>query len=126
MSSRAESINATVRGFLPSVYSDGTTHALENPLDFEMIRLGYACGACLAYFDRYVPVSPACSNERDVARDMAEAPFDWQAFYNEETGPGEKTVANTADQALGILAHSPDVEQIQLDKLKPTKWGRGR
>lgn len=124
----AEAVKATVRGFLTPVYSDHERgiHTFENPLDFELVRLGYACANCLAYFDQYVAVCPACGNERDVAKDMAQTPTDWQAFYEEETGPGEATVPIRAHEAIEQLAVSPDVEHIPLDRLKPSKWGRGK
>jgi len=117
---------SVVKGFLVAEYSDHETgrHTFANPADFEKVRLGYACAFCLAEFTCYLAVCPVCGNARDVSRDMAETPADLQSYYDEATGPGERTVARPMHETIAELVRDSDVEHIELSKLRPSRRGR--
>lgn len=124
----ASSLQSLVTGFLVPEYSDAERgqHTFSNPEDFEKVRLGYACAFCLAEFNTYMPVCPLCGNQRDVARDIKETPRDLQAYYDEATGPGERTETVPMHETIAQLLGSRDVEHIPLKGLRPSKRGRGR
>src|SRR5215471_15998779 len=80
-------IKSQVKGFLTPVFI-GTQENGEplNGLDresFELVRAGYACAKCLAYFDTYTITCPVCHTSRDVGRDIASAPEYWQQHIDE-------------------------------------------
>jgi hypothetical protein len=118
-------IQSVCVGFEIAEYHDEATntYVFSDPEAFERVRLGYSCAGCLARFRTYMPRCPLCGNERDVAADLAETPADIQAYYDEATGPGERTVARPMHETIAELASSPDVEQIPLRKLRPSRWG---
>ncbi len=111
-----------IRGFLKPFYTDERTGQVafedttEGKASFEKIRLGYACGngRCLAEFTTYLVRCPVCGFTRDVTTDVGEARADWQDYYKEAQGPGEATVARTADEAIRELMASPDIDHIRL------------
>lgn len=45
--------------------------------DFQRVMDGYACPECLLKFERRTDVCPLCSHERDIERDVVEAPRHW-------------------------------------------------
>ncbi len=98
---------------------------------YRRVQAGYGCGSCLAKFSVYMPKCPVCGLERDVAADLKPDPGGWQSFYTDHlygTGDGEggPTRTRTVDEALASIAADPDVENIPLRKLMPSRHGRGR
>jgi hypothetical protein len=124
---RIDTIRAVCVGFLTSEYTDErtNTHTFSSVEDFEKVRLGYACAACLAEFTTYVPVCPLCGNERDVLADLAETPADVQAYWDEATGPSPgKTVPRPMHEVIEeIVAGGADMDHIPIKGLKPSRWG---
>jgi len=45
--------------------------------DFERVKDGYACGECLAFFERRLPSCPGCGHYLDVNKDIVE----WRPAY---------------------------------------------
>ncbi len=98
---------------------------------FRRVQAGYACGSCLAIFAHYMPVCPVCGLERDVAADLRGDPDGWRSYYDEHMngtgdGKGGPTVARTADEAIASIFKDPDIENVPVKKLGPSKFGRGR
>lgn len=93
---------------------------------FKRVQAGYACGNCLAKFSMYMAVCPLCGLRRDVSADVEATPQDWQAFYDQHNYGSGATETRTMEDVLRDLHTSPDVEQIKMSKLKPSKHGRGR
>jgi hypothetical protein len=123
----------TVTGFMTPMFVDkarggrtGYVNAFADPADIERIAAGYACGNCCATFSIYHATCPVCGTTRDVNLDVKKAPADWQAYWDEHNYGSGTTETNTMEDALKAIAESPDVEHIPVQKLSPSKFGRGR
>lgn len=47
--------------------------------DLAKVEAGYACPQCLEDFrGKYLPVCPLCKHQRDISRDIVEAPPHWR------------------------------------------------
>ncbi len=98
---------------------------------FRRVQAGYACGSCLAIFAHYMPVCPVCGLERDVAADLRGDPDGWRTYYDEHMngtgdGQGGATRTRTATEFIHDVMGDPNVEQVPVKKLGPSKFGRGR
>lgn len=97
--------------------------------DWERVRSGYACGACLIKFRTYLARCPACGHERDLAADISElVPRDWKEHLelSQQVEKGEVVPEwrlPSMDRLLDEIAKDKDVEQIPLKKLKPRRRG---
>ena len=93
---------------------------------FKRVQAGYACGQCLAKFAMYMAKCPLCGVERDVAADVKATPGLWQSHWDDHNYGSEATVPRTEHEFLHDLHNDPNVEQIKLSKLMPSKHGRGK
>ncbi len=98
---------------------------------FRRVQAGYGCGNCLAKFSCYMPVCPVCGLQRDVAADLRGDPDGWRAYYADHVngtgdGQGGATRTRTATEFIHDVMGDPNVEQVPVKKLGPSKFGRGR
>ena len=85
------------------------------PQDFSRVRAGHGCPKCLAKFNTYLAVCPACDYERDVMGDIQEAPQHWvdhlKDRYNEDQQGGTPI---SFDEFMGEVVQDSDIEHRQL------------
>jgi len=126
-----EAIKRQVKGFLTPVFiGEGPDGRELSGLDAESFRLvveGYACAKCLALFDTYTITCPVCGLTRDLERDLLEAPSLWQEHIDERNRdtPSARARVNPAE-AIRLAGLNPDVEQVKLSQLKPSRRGARR
>lgn len=122
-----------VTGFLIAEFSQElpggkTQHGL-TPIGFQMVLDGYACGQCLAKFDKYMEVCPVCETRREMGAQPLEAPQLWLDHLAERYSPVpyEKPPVVNPFMANDLsfmqrLRSNPDVEQIDLtEQTKKTR-----
>ena len=119
-----------VKGFLIPEFTetlpDGRTLNGLTEEGFNMVVAGYACGECLAYFSTFKLICPVCKKMRDPG-EIRSAPQLWvdhlaERYSDEPFVKPEVSI----EAALKRVSNDPDVEQIPLAKLRPSKHGRGR
>jgi|RhiMethySRZTD1v2_1073278.scaffolds.fasta_scaffold02703_17 hypothetical protein len=92
---------------------------------FKMIQDGYACGECLAMFDRFTLLCPACKTWREIGAVPQQAPQLWLDHIEERYAdiPYEKpAVVNpfdpgSMDAAIASVLKSPDVDTVTTRQL---------
>lgn len=96
--------------------------------DFAKVAAGYACGECLAdYGAIYRPSCPICGTTRDVSADAAPMPQVWADHLDARQEADEHIAATpmpTMEQVIRSFEADPD--RVNIKKLAPSKWGRGR
>lgn len=129
---REDAIKRQVKGFIEPVF----TRQLENGTRLNgltaggiaMIRAGYACGECLAMFDRYTVKCPVCGLTRDVAADLIDPPQLWLDHlsdrYNDDAPATPPIVPHKAIEAA--LSGDQMEETIPVHKLVPSKKKKAR
>lgn len=96
---------------------------------YEMVLAGYACGGCLAIFDRFTLLCPACGTWHDVGSQPQETPQHWVDHIEERYAdiPHEKpAVVNPFlsgdDSVMQQIRSDPTVEQVDLtERTKKTR-----
>lgn len=118
-----------VTGFLVPTFTetlpDGRTLNGITQQGFEMILDGYACGECLAMFDRFTLRCPACKTWRDQGAAPQPAPQLWLDHLTERYSevPYEKPpVVNpfdpsSMDAAIAKVLKDPDVDTVTTKQL---------
>jgi hypothetical protein len=116
-----------VTGFLTALFSEELPggkwkHGL-NPSDFEMVLSGYACGQCLATFDRFTLLCPICKTWHDVGSSPMETPQLWLDHLAERNAPVPvEKPALSFDAAMARVMQDPEVEQINIaERTKNTR-----
>jgi hypothetical protein len=122
-----------ITGFLNAEFSEPMPggkwkHGLTTQ-GYEMVLAGYACGHCLAMFDRFTLVCPACQTWHDVGAAPQETPQHWLDHLAERYAPvpyDKPTVVNPfmANDTgfMERIRNNPDVEQIDLtEQTKKTR-----
>lgn len=123
--SRDGQIKTQVRGFLVPEFmeigEDGRRLSGLAPPEFEMVKQGYACPECLAWFSTYTVTCPVCGYKRDVNADIAaEAPELWTQHLKERNEPWtavDKPKPMNPFEAIQSVQDDPNVEQIKLSDL---------
>jgi hypothetical protein len=130
---RKRELDTLFKGFIVPVFedTDPTTgqklHGLSVE-DFEKVAQGYGCPACLAEYTTYLVRCPVCGYERDVGVDIQRAPEHWQQHLEDRASGYQAPIPNAfdIDEHLARVGQDPNVEQIPLKKLKPTRRGARR
>lgn len=110
-----------IRGFLrPIFYDEHSASSALTTEDFEKVRAGYACAACLAEFVMYLARCPVCGHERDVEQDLqAPDPLHVSHLRDREATEGMDVGAPRGfDEFMADVEANPDVDQIRLSQLK--------
>lgn len=112
-----------IKGFLkPIFYEEHTGRSGLGPADFEKVRAGYACARCLCEFTTYLPRCPVCGLERDLARDIEEAPPLWNDHLKERAAPPQEPfVPRDFDAFMRDVEKDPDVDHAHIRSLMPRR-----
>lgn len=118
-------------GFIDPVFTEELPngrhmHALADRDDFKRIMEGYACGECLAKFDCYMEICPACGLSRADAAKVDKTPGEWDAFHQEHLHGGVTGAPNTFEQMMDAQRADVDVETVALSRLRPGSAKRRR
>jgi len=113
-----EAINKYVVGWMQPIYwqEDPVTKRRLNglgPKDFARVMAGYGCPECLAIFNTYLPVCPACQFRRDIQADVQNTPQHWLDHMDDLKGEAQGTPVSI-DDFLREVAADKDIEQIKL------------
>lgn len=121
-----------VRGFLKPIFYDEHGRQDEptalSHTDFCKVRDGYACSRCLAEYTTYLVRCPVCGWERDISRDL-QAPDPVHVEHlreRTETEGLDVGVPRSFDEFMREIEKSKDIDHVDLGKLGPSKWGKGR
>jgi hypothetical protein len=115
-----------VKGFLIPEFTetlrDGRTLNGLTSEGFKMVMAGYACGECLAMFDRYTLVCPVCGSWHNPEQ-VVPAPQLWLDHLAERYAdePYEKPAVVNPFDAIQQVMENPEVEKIPLQKLREKK-----
>lgn len=88
---------------------------------YEMVLAGYACGGCLAMFDRFTLRCPACGVWHDIGSQPQETPQHWVDHIEERYAdiPYEKPAVVNPFMANDLsvikqIRENPEIEQVDL------------
>lgn len=116
---KVDAINQYVTGWMIPVMkrTDPSTGEVLNGLglaDFGRVKAGHGCPKCLAKFNTYMPVCPACDYARDVLSDVAETPQYWVDHLEDRANGSQGGRPLTADEFIAEVMADPDIEQHHI------------
>ncbi len=119
-----------VSGFLcPAMQTDngrgGVLNVFTDIDDVRRIEAGHACGNCCATFYSFQLVCPVCKKHLDVTRARQDAPQDLRDYVKGRGPEASPFRGASFDDAMADVLSDPDVENVRMSQLKPSKWGRG-